>query len=266
MMNYSPPPANDASFLHKVIFHGEFRDAQFPPEAKGTVAFIHLISGLLQLKFADENPIDMQSGMLAVFSPELQIPKLSGSHFCYRILCLSGGTTHAIAKEDTLPVCFIPDNPEILSILDDIFRSSESGYYPVSFVSEHIYHLLTLTYDHAISENSNSFYYDLTIECIKYLNEHMYESFSLTDCSKKLHHGKSYLSRFFSANTGMTLTDYHTMLRIKESKKLLKTTPDKIADISARLGFTDTSHFTKQFKKSEGITPAKYRKQAKQKT
>ncbi len=59
----------------------------------------------------------------------------------------------------------------------------------------------------------------------------------------------------------MTFIDYLNLTRIRESKKFLADEKLSIGDIAVKLGFNDQSYFTKVFKKHEGMTPGKYRKQ-----
>jgi transcriptional regulator GlxA family with amidase domain len=49
-------------------------------------------------------------------------------------------------------------------------------------------------------------------------------------------------------------------LRIGEAKKLLATTPLKVNEISARVGYDNEKHFMKSFKAIVGVSPSEYRK------
>jgi AraC-like DNA-binding protein len=60
----------------------------------------------------------------------------------------------------------------------------------------------------------------------------------------------------FSRATGMPPHAYQIQLRIMRAKLLLKKWP--IASVAALTGFVDQSHFTRQFKRLVGVTPAQY--------
>lgn len=47
---------------------------------------------------------------------------------------------------------------------------------------------------------------------------------------------------------------------VHESKAMLDKTDKTVQEIAYELGFQSQSHFTKFFKKMEGITPSNYRK------
>jgi transcriptional regulator GlxA family with amidase domain len=65
--------------------------------------------------------------------------------------------------------------------------------------------------------------------------------------------------RRFSKATGFTPVDYVQNLRIEEAKQLLETTQGPIDEISAEVGYEDSSYFRRLFKRKAGISPAKYR-------
>jgi len=74
----------------------------------------------------------------------------------------------------------------------------------------------------------------------------------------------AYLSRLFRKETGMSLTDYIVERRMEKVKELLAKTNAKIGDIALSVGYANFSHFSKQFKRSTGLTPQEYRKKYQQ--
>jgi len=70
----------------------------------------------------------------------------------------------------------------------------------------------------------------------------------------------AYLSRLFRKETGMSLTDYIVERRMEKVKEALAKTNVKISDIALSVGYANFSHFSKQFKRSTGLTPQEYRK------
>ena len=51
-------------------------------------------------------------------------------------------------------------------------------------------------------------------------------------------------------------------LRLAEAQKRLRETNDSIAIIAKSVGFNDTGHFCRTFKKETSLTPLQYRKSA----
>ena len=58
----------------------------------------------------------------------------------------------------------------------------------------------------------------------------------------------------------MNFLAYLTDIRMENAKKLLLSTSLSIAEISEQCGYGDYRVFTKVFKKSEGTTPSRYRR------
>ena len=69
----------------------------------------------------------------------------------------------------------------------------------------------------------------------------------------------SYLSGLFHQQTGLTVKQYHTRLRVERAKFLLAHSDMQIQGISARLGFLNRRYFTATFKSAVGATPQEYR-------
>lgn len=80
-----------------------------------------------------------------------------------------------------------------------------------------------------------------------------------------VHMNPDYISAVFSKKTGESLTSFILKERLKAAKVMLATTNYSLQEISYRTGFSSPSYFQRQFKKSVGITPKKYRMDEKKK-
>ncbi len=65
--------------------------------------------------------------------------------------------------------------------------------------------------------------------------------------------------RYFKKETGQTPKEYVNQRRMEKAKVLLETTELQISEIAERLGFYDSMHFSKAFKKRYSITPTAHR-------
>jgi transcriptional regulator GlxA family with amidase domain len=65
----------------------------------------------------------------------------------------------------------------------------------------------------------------------------------------------------FKAETGSPPGRYLKTLRMQDATTLLADTFLSVKEIIARVGFTDESHFVKDFKRIYGVTPTEYRRQ-----
>jgi transcriptional regulator GlxA family with amidase domain len=68
------------------------------------------------------------------------------------------------------------------------------------------------------------------------------------------------LSYLFKSETGTSPVRYLKSLRMNEASMLLSTTFLRVKEIMARVGFSDESHFVRDFKKTFGATPTEFRK------
>ena len=69
----------------------------------------------------------------------------------------------------------------------------------------------------------------------------------------------SNLRRTFRVNTGMSMKDYQTEMRVQKAKDLLDNTDLSIKGIAAQLGYSSAFHFSNQFKKIVGRPPIEWR-------
>ncbi|GGF66558.1 hypothetical protein GCM10010912_09440 [Paenibacillus albidus] len=69
----------------------------------------------------------------------------------------------------------------------------------------------------------------------------------------------NYISLIFKKETGETLTDYLTRIRLGKAKELLQTTDLKVMEISEKVGYENPHYFSTVFKKNVGVHPLKYR-------
>lgn len=73
---------------------------------------------------------------------------------------------------------------------------------------------------------------------------------------------RSHLSRAFVATTGTTLADYATTLRIERAQTWLRDTSLSLDMIAHRLGFSGQSAFGAAFRRTIGMSPLTFRRQA----
>ena len=90
---------------------------------------------------------------------------------------------------------------------------------------------------------------------VRYIEQHPAENTSIAELASMCFLSESYFRARFRAYAGCSPTDYRNRLRIGKAKELLGSslwTTDLIAEA---LGFYDTSHFYRVYKKVTGETP-----------
>lgn len=99
----------------------------------------------------------------------------------------------------------------------------------------------------------------LVQDVAKYIQRHLSEPITTNDIAKAIFLSRSRLSVKFKKETGENLIDYILKEKTEEAKRLLRYTDKTAVAISAYLGFSSQSHFTRVFKKYAGILPNEYR-------
>lgn len=77
----------------------------------------------------------------------------------------------------------------------------------------------------------------------------------IADC---LCYTSAYICMIYKKVTGMTINDSLNLYRIEKSRKFLENSSMKMAEIAARVGYSNENYFSKVFKKYEGISPKEY--------
>jgi AraC-like DNA-binding protein len=95
---------------------------------------------------------------------------------------------------------------------------------------------------------------------MKYINESFSSPITLDSLSCKYSLSRSFFSRKFREVTGFGLSEYITVVRIKNAARLLAEKKMNVTEAAFAVGYNDSSYFTSSFKKIMGVTPLKYSK------
>lgn len=95
---------------------------------------------------------------------------------------------------------------------------------------------------------------------ILYIHANYDQKITLNQLTEQFHINRTTLSEEFVKATGMSAIDYLIKLRIKIASILLSETSIPISEIVYRIGFNDSTHFGKMFRKYTGFSPSQYRK------
>ena len=94
---------------------------------------------------------------------------------------------------------------------------------------------------------------------IAYIDSHPGRAVTMKEMADLCHLSPSYFSRLFHREAGEGFTTYVNRQKVELAKKELRETTKSVSQISAELGYLNTSHFINLFKRFEGITPLIYR-------
>ena len=85
------------------------------------------------------------------------------------------------------------------------------------------------------------------------------QNLSLEQLAAHVGMSPSHLSRTFSKEVGMSISQYVAALRCEEAASMLKSGDASIQEIAAYVGYLDNNYFVKVFKKQYGVTPSEFR-------
>ena len=95
-----------------------------------------------------------------------------------------------------------------------------------------------------------------------YMEHHYQESLSTGDIATACDISVPYLHKLFRANLNTTPGAYLLSCRITAARELLINTDRSLSEIAASCGFSSQSYFSDCFKKSVGVPPKDFRKNA----
>jgi len=102
-------------------------------------------------------------------------------------------------------------------------------------------------------------------QAIDYIHDNISSTdLNLGEIAKSIYVDYSYLCFLFKRETGMTINNYITHIRMKKAKKLMEKGYEYITDISKKVGYLNANYFGKCFKKQYGLSPINYIEKIKQ--
>lgn len=113
--------------------------------------------------------------------------------------------------------------------------------------------------DASPSEKLYQRYKSIVQDVLEYIDIHYDEQLTLESVCKMSMMSKTYFCYLFKLQTKKTFVEYLVDLRISKSMEMLSSTSRSITEISQDVGFQNSTHFARTFKKIKGITPREYR-------
>lgn len=95
---------------------------------------------------------------------------------------------------------------------------------------------------------------------IAYIQEHIYESISLSDVANHFYLNPDYVSRLFKNHVHVSVGHYIAVQKTSAAQSLLRE-GYTVAEVQEKLGYSSYAYFFKSFQKNTGMTPSQYRNQ-----
>lgn len=107
---------------------------------------------------------------------------------------------------------------------------------------------------------SKKVYSALTKKIIYYLHSNFSKQITISDIADHVHASANYCSTLFKKETGFTINEALTKLRIEEAKRLLIQGDLKIKEIASLCGFGSARYFSEVFSKHTSLPPLAWQK------
>jgi AraC family transcriptional regulator len=98
---------------------------------------------------------------------------------------------------------------------------------------------------------------------IEHIHENLDAELSLDHLAAVAHMSPYHFARLFKRSTGLPPHQYVIARRVERAKELLRARdPLPLAEVAVETGFSSQSHFTRHFKRCVGVTPQRFRTDA----
>lgn len=124
--------------------------------------------------------------------------------------------------------------------------------------------LVLMLIDTARLGSSNSKQHPLQLQpllssALRFIADNYKQQISLSDVAKSVSRSPAYLTDFVRRETGRTVLCWIVEYRMAEARRLLVTTEFSVQQIAETIGYLDTGHFSKQFRRLHSVPPQVWR-------
>ncbi|MDU0202032.1 helix-turn-helix transcriptional regulator [Paenibacillus sp. MAH-36] len=182
-------------------------------------------------------------------SPLPEIDFFYPDHYAYRF---------PLPKHGTSPFHRTLEN-RLHLLVEDFGKPKEHGMVQLSIqVYQMFLELHKATKEHSQSTKNSGKGEAVAGRVMAFLKQHIDEDFDSTQLSSHLNLNYSYVSATFKTQTGLSIIEAHTKLRINKAIDWMRNTSLNVSEISERLGYRNPYYFSRVFKKVIGESPSSY--------
>lgn len=147
----------------------------------------------------------------------------------------------------------------LLVLTKELHNNMTGSNYIAKGILLRIFQLLSYNYSFTlIHDQQAALNWIVYEEICNYIQQH-YSTVNTKKLAETFHYQEDYYNRVFKKYSGVTYTSYVQDIRLQKAKDLIVNTDKHISEIIAEIGYRNTGHFHKVFKKKYGITPQQYR-------
>lgn len=192
----------------------------------------------------------------------IYLPKYSN----YEVTCLQDGDCYAINFDISQDAVFAPFTCRIrnsASMLDffknakAVWESRKDGY--TLKCKADLYNIIYLMQQEYLQDYIPESKKRLILPALEYIHEHYAgEVLSVAHLAGLCSVSPEYFRAIFKSIYGVSPKNYITNLKIQRAKELLSSGMYSVTETAFLSGYTDLSHFSREFKKAAGISPKQF--------
>jgi AraC-like DNA-binding protein len=130
-----------------------------------------------------------------------------------------------------------------------------------AFVKAQLYNIISMLQADYFSDYATSGKLKKIMPAIEYIREHfLAEIISIEALADMCGMTSVYFRQIFKIQFGLSPIAYINSLKIERAKELLDSGMYTVSDAAFSSGYSDISHFSREFKKAVGVPPSEYRK------
>lgn len=151
---------------------------------------------------------------------------------------------------------------KLLAVLEEEYENHQSQYFEIIRDSLMRSMMIILARNLFEQTSTSPILKDSVEAILMYIKQHIYKpnDLQISNLANVFNYAPDYISIFFKKHTGESLKQYISKHKIKLIEVRLLYSQMTISEIAEEFGYTDESHFCKQFKKFTGSTPTDFRK------
>ncbi len=150
-----------------------------------------------------------------------------------------------------------PQTAHRLNSLEDTLRKTKNAA-NLSQIKDNVRILLELVV-HNIHRARQTHNVKPVEQARSWIRGNLENDISIKKIADQVHMNPTYFCQYFKMQTGETILDFVTKMRMEKAKELLQQPNLKLQEICRRIGYQDAKYFSRLFKQRYGKTPSKYR-------
>jgi AraC-like DNA-binding protein len=149
------------------------------------------------------------------------------------------------------------DNANLKCLLEKLHEEHKSTSPSKPLINHYVKALAMLVARKSMAKSPQN---DMVGRVKQFMQHNMAEDITVQQLADLVYVSKSYLSRIFRRQTGMSLNDYLQKLRVEAAKSILVSSNLSVEEISAVVGYHSPKYFYRVFLAGTGMSPRDFRK------